>query len=208
MTSTRDPRFESVPPAPPLTEGDRELLEGFLHGDRRATEQVRDWILAVVRHRAWRLDRTDDLAQDAAAELIRAFRAGRFEGRSSLKTFVQTVTKYTCLDAVRRARRVSFLPLEETGEPEPPGDDDPGRDLDARETARLCYAVLRRLPEPCRRLLVRVAAEDPAYEDLAAELEVAVGTIKSRVARCRDRANTIRRRLLCEPRTWRGESHR
>lgn len=183
---------------------DQAWIEAFLHGEERATAQAYDWIRAVVHHRGWRLGQSDDLVQDVAVELVRVFTAGRFEGRSSLKTFVQRIAKYTCLDAVRRERRASFTSWEETAEPEAPSSDSPDERLDAREVARLCYAVLSRLPAPCRSLLRRVLTDDPGYDELAAELGVAVGTVKSRVARCRARANELRRRLLRRPKTWRG----
>ncbi|MCB1150855.1 RNA polymerase subunit sigma-70, partial [bacterium] len=60
-------------------------------------------------------------------------------------------------------------------------------------------AVLARLPERCRALLRRLLAEDASYEELAEEYGVARGTIKSRVARCREHANALRRRMGGSP---------
>ena len=64
---------------------------------------------------------------------------------------------------------------------------------------RRAYAVLARLPERCRTLLRRLLAEDASYEELAEEYGVARGTIKSRVARCREHANALRRRMGGSP---------
>ncbi len=185
---------------------DLALIEAFLYGEPDATRRVSDWVIAVVKHRAWRLRQTEDLSQEVLLELVRVLGAGRFQGRSTLKTFVQKVAKSTCLNAVRRERRATVLSLEETLEPQARPGDGPERELDGREVARLCYAVLSRLPAPCRSLLQRVLMDEPSYEDLAVELGVAVGTVKSRVSRCRERANSLRRRLLRAPAVWRGGS--
>ena len=150
-----------------------------------------------------RLRRDEDLVQDVLLELMRVLAAGRFEGRSSLRTFVERVAKYRCIDAVRRDRRQALISWKDSGEPEPAHDDHPERQLAQRDEIRLCRAVLDHLPESCRALLHRVLAEDTAYEVLAKEMGVATGTVKSRVARCRERANALRRRLLAIPEAWR-----
>lgn len=181
---------------PALPANERRLVDAFLRGDGDAVRTIQSWVGVVVRHRAWRLRMSEDLEQDVLVELVRVLGDGRFAGRSSLKTFVQRVAKYKCLDAIRRETRHEIVALEETAEPEAAPGDDPGQKLDDRELARLCYAVLEALPEPCARLLRRILRDEPAYEELAAELEVAVGTVKSRVARCRKRAEALRIRFL------------
>ncbi len=180
-------------------ENDEALIGAFLRGDPNAIRTLSEWVARIVRLRAWRLRRDEDLSQDILVELLASFEAGRFEGRSSLRLYAERVAKYRCIDAVRRERHRRHLSLEESGEPEPAGSDRPDRKLDGREELRLCHAVLCRLPESCRELLRRVLAEEVGYEFLAKEEGVAVGTIKSRVARCRKHANDLRRRLTADP---------
>ena len=179
-----------------MNEGDAERVEAFLFGDEAVTQEITSWIRTVVYHRAWRLQRSEDLVQDVLVRLLEALGNGRFEGRSSLRTFVERVAKYTCLDAVRRARRVDFVDLDETGELPAPSDDGVLDRMEADEQAQLCFAVLERLPEGCRDLLQRTLAEGVRYEEIAAAAGVAVGTIKSRVSRCRDRALRLRDQIL------------
>lgn len=182
---------------------DRARIDGFLRGDDAPTREIHGWVRAVVAHRAWRLDRTEDLVQDVVLRLLNALGSDRFEGRSTLRTYVERVAKYTCLDAVRDARRVEFVELMEMSEPTTPPGDGVHERLEAEESARVCHAVLERLPDDCRDLLRRTLAEGVRYETLAAADGVAVGTIKSRVARCRERANRLRDRITREPRLWR-----
>ncbi len=168
-----------------------DWIEAYLFGDRRTHEECAGWILAVVRHRAWRLPAdAEDLLQEVRLRLVRAFEKGAFRGTSSVKTYVQSVAKHTCLDALRRAKVREAIPFDE--EQFPSSRDEPSETLAKRESARLCYDVLMRLPEPCRRLFQWILVDELTYEEMARRQSVAVGTIKSRLARCRDRAVSLR----------------
>lgn len=188
--SHRDPAADAV------------LMDAFLHGDRDATATIRSWVARIVRARAWRLRQDDDLVQDVIIALIDALTADRFEGRSSLRTYVERIAKYQCIDALRRERRRRTVSWEESGEPEPPADDDPGERVEASDEVRVAFAVLEQLPPACRELLQRVLAREEPYERLATESGVAVGTIKSRVARCRERAQALRDRMRRDRSPW------
>lgn len=173
---------------------ERDLSDGFLFGDQDAHRLVDHWIARVVQHRAWRLgSETEDLAQETKLRVVRLLSTQAFRGDSSLKTFVQTVAKHVCLDAVRRARVRSTVDLSE--EHSAPQHDYPDVRVDRKESARLCYSVLRRLPDTCREIFRRILVDEMGYEQIAADLGISTGTVKSRLARCRDRAVALRRAL-------------
>ncbi|GJM45467.1 MAG: hypothetical protein DHS20C21_23090 [Gemmatimonadota bacterium] len=173
---------------------DDALIAGFLAGEAQAHAVLDDWITRVVHHRAWRLRAdTEDLVQDVKYRLVRTLGENGFQGRSSLKTFAQSVAKNACLDALRRARIRTTEELSE--EPPAPSNVDPGEAMDSRAGVRLAFEVLQRLPAPCRDLLRRILELEQDYESIAAELGVARGTVKSRAARCRDQAVRLRTRL-------------
>lgn len=178
-----------------MNANDVTLVDAFLNGDHQAHAEIRGWVERVVRLRAWGLNRHDDLVQDVLFVLLRNLGAGRFAGRSSLKTYVERIAKYRSIDMLRRERLRRHQSWEESGEPEPAHNDNPERRAEAGDETRLAFAVLSRLPDACRMLLKRLLAEDASYEELAREYDVATGTIKSRVARCRARANELRRRM-------------
>jgi len=175
---------------------DSALVEAFLIGEPEAVRTLDGWIVPVVRHRAWRLGEAavEDLVQEIRFKLLKLFEAGAFRGNSSLKTYVQSTAKYTCLDAIRRARvrRAEELTEEHRSSPR----DQPDVELERTESLRLCYRVLSSLPEACRRLLRLVLEREMSYESMAEELGVAMGTVKSRLARCRDRAVALRAEFL------------
>jgi RNA polymerase sigma-70 factor (ECF subfamily) len=170
-------------------------VEAYLFGDRRTHEECAGWILAVIRHRAWRLPAdAEDLLQEVRLRLVESFEKGSFHGISSPKTYVQSVAKHACLDALRRAKVREALPFSE--EQFPSSRDEPSEALAKREDARLCYEVLMGLPAHCRRLFQWILVEELTYEEMARRQSVAVGTVKSRLARCRDHAVSLRQSAL------------
>ncbi len=188
-------------PATPLA--NTALIAGFLSGDRESVLTIHAWVAQVVRLRAWRLHCDDDLIQDVLVDLIGIFGKGEFEERSSLQTYIQRITKYHCIDVLRRERLRNHPSLDEIREPLPALNDNPERQLIRSDETRLCYLVLSHMSEPCQELLRRLFAENTPYEDLACEHKVALGTITSRVARCRSQAQELRRRLTGSTRTRR-----
>jgi RNA polymerase sigma-70 factor (ECF subfamily) len=182
-------------------------MDGFLRGEAEAVRQLGEWILPVVKHRTWAFgEQQQDLVQDIHLKLLHLFREAAFRGDSSLKTYVQATAKYTCLDAVRSARIRETESLDE-GEPFATADDDPVESLSRRQSERLCHRVLHSLAEPCRHMFRMVLEEELSYEDIAQRLDIGLGTVKSRLARCRAKAVTLRRQILERDDALGEESH-
>lgn len=68
---------------------DAELILGFVAGEQESLARVDRWIQEVLGNRRLLLgaDR-EDVAQDVRRRLLVSFRAGRFAGASSLRTYV------------------------------------------------------------------------------------------------------------------------
>jgi RNA polymerase sigma-70 factor, ECF subfamily len=113
---------------PPLTHRERDLLAAARHGDENAYAELVAPYRAALHAHCYRmlgsLPDAEDALQDA---LLRVWRGlPRFEGRSSLRSWLYTIATNACLKAMgRRPRRV--LPLDHGG-PGAPGDG-PGRPL-------------------------------------------------------------------------------
>jgi RNA polymerase sigma-70 factor, ECF subfamily len=149
-------------------------------------------------------------AEDAVQEaLVRAWRAAdRFEGRSSVRTWLYRITHNVCLDELRgRQRRVR--PMDLTGpstvasaelvalpdgrwlEPAPdgmvlPSVDGPAEQAEQRESVRLAFvAALQHLPPRQRAVLIlRDVLRWPAAE-VAELLETSVAGVNSALQRAR-----------------------
>ena len=76
------------------------------------------------------------------------------------------------------------------------------RDLDQRGLLTRVAAAIDSLPDADRQTLLLFVWEDLSYEDVAAALEVPVGTVRSRLDRARRRL-----RELCELSGKEGSEH-
>jgi RNA polymerase sigma-70 factor (ECF subfamily) len=150
------------------------------------------WEALVVEHRdrvyrvAYRLtgNRHDaeDLTHDVFVRVFRSldqYRPGSFEG------WLYRITTSLFLDGVRRRRRVRFDPLlDEFGQWLQSREPDPETEVLGRFDAEV-QAALAALPPDFRAAVVLCDVEGLAYEEIAAILEVPLGTVRSRLHRGR-----------------------
>src|SRR4051812_36222756 len=102
-----------VPPAIAGTAHERQLLEAARSGQESAYAQLVDPYRGELHAHCYRMLGSIHDAEDALQEaLLRAWRGlGRFEGRSSLRSWLYTIATNTCLNAIaRRPKRV--LPID------------------------------------------------------------------------------------------------
>lgn len=124
----------------------------------------------------------DGLAEDAVQEtFVRAWQAaGRFDERlGSLRTWLFAILRNIVID-LARARAVRppvVIDGQRPGERGPAASDD----VDTALAAWQVEEALRRISPEHRRVLLEVHCRGRAYADVAAELGVPAGTVKSRV---------------------------
>lgn len=140
----------------------------------------------------------DDAVQEACVRLIDAL--GLFRAQSSLATFMAAVARRAALDELRKGLRHRARVKRATRLADPP--DHAGLDpaVEAERVAAYegVMAMLYRLPEPDRSLLYLRDAEGMEVGELAVEFGLPEGTVKSKLARARNR---IRERAV---RAWRA----
>jgi RNA polymerase sigma-70 factor, ECF subfamily len=135
----------------------------------------------------WRLcahlgdrDSADDLTQET---YLRAFGSlHRFEGRSSLRTWLLTIARRVCADAVRSRRRRRLTLVRDDVDLENLASDD-GADRVAEGSA--VSDLLARLEPDRREAFVLTQFLGLPYAEAAEVAGCPVGTIRSRVARAR-----------------------
>jgi RNA polymerase sigma factor (sigma-70 family) len=171
---------------------DDEILSGFLAGDEEAVHHVQGWVDGVLHLGRWRFEDPEAVGQEIVMRLLGIVRSGRYARRSSFKTFVFAVAKYTCVDLFRRERlrgRVesgAVAPVEAM--PAANASEHPYRALEAREDLELLKYVLQGLPEECRRLWAWVYGEGLTAAEVGHRLGASAGTVRVRVHRCIQRA--------------------
>ena len=122
----------------------------------------------------------DDLTQET---YLRAFGSlHRFEGRSSLRTWLLSIARRVCADAVRSRRRRRLTLVREDADLEALG---AGNDADRVGESAAVADLLARLSPDRREAFVLTQLLGLPYAEAAEVAGCPVGTIRSRVARAR-----------------------
>jgi RNA polymerase sigma-70 factor (ECF subfamily) len=171
---------------------DRALVTAAQGGDRGALDQLLrrhyDRVHAVCR----RITGSDADAADASQEAMIAMVRGlaHFDGRASFGTWAYRIATNASLDELRRRRRRPLVAGRDH-------DDHDGADrheipdptaqqpIEHLADRYLLDAALAALPEAFRLPVVLRDVADLDYAEIAAVLDVPVGTVKSRIARGR-----------------------
>jgi RNA polymerase sigma-70 factor, ECF subfamily len=132
-----------------------------------------------------------DLSQEVFLNVFRTI--GRFRGQSALKTWIYRIVINQARNRQRwwkRRHRSEQVSLEERLEVEgnlpPAGDaDNPHRMFGQKELATRIWDALARLPFDQRTVVVLREIDGLSYDEIAFSLDVAVGTVKSRLTRAR-----------------------
>lgn len=129
----------------------------------------------------------DDATQEALIKIVRNL--PRFDGRSSFGTWAYRIATNAALDELRKRKRRPSLTMvrdDDSGEVRlEPVDDLAGRRVEAIADRLAIDSALADLPEDFRAAVVLRDVGDLDYAEIAEVLDVAVGTVKSRIARGR-----------------------
>ena len=130
-------------------------------------------------------DRADDLVQDCLERALS--RRHLWRGGASLRPWLFRIMHNVFANQIRaRAARPKLQPLDDMSDhPGVPADQ--GDRLALAEMAR----ALDQLPDEQRRVVLLVALEGLAYQDVAQILDVPIGTVMSRLSRARERLRAM-----------------
>ena len=180
-----------LPGPEPTDDLEQALIERARRGDRQAFDRL------VERHleRTWRVvwgvlrqrEDTEDVVQEVFLAAWRGF--GSYRGEARFSTWLHRIAVTRALNHLDRAaeklRRASD-PVEASddarwADPAP----SPLQELAASELAERLERCLQKMPGPWRAVVSLRDAEELSYEAIAAALGVALGTVRSRLARAR-----------------------
>lgn len=169
-----------------------ESLEATVERCRQGDQQAWGELVDATADDIYRLavsfarNRTEaeDLTQEVFLRLWQNLH--RYIPGSSFRAWAYRVARNLFVDAYRRARDVrqatwvdpEFLDML-------PGSDDPHTSAVRNQRLQIARTALARLPEELAQLLLLRDFADWSYEELAAELDVPLGTVKSRLNRAR-----------------------
>jgi RNA polymerase sigma-70 factor (ECF subfamily) len=173
---------------------DAELARRCAGGDEEA------WRLLVGRFqkKVWnvayqftgRSDEAEELSQEIFLHLLSALRS--FDREGSLPAWVQRVARNYAIDHYRRRRRERSMVRDgEEAEAlvatarDPSGRTDPHRELESKDVSRWLRRVIDRLPTELAQAVILRDLQEMTYDEMAALLEIPLGTVKSRINRGR-----------------------
>jgi len=173
------------------------LVEQCRRGDAQAFARLVALHEGMVFNLAARLlgdgEEARDVSQDVFLQVYRTL--GRFEGRSSLKTWIYRIVVNQCRNRQRFWRRrrkdrscplETLTPADEARMNARQDESSPYDQLRLRERAQKVQQALLRVSFDHRAILLLKEVEGLSCEDIAGALGLATGTVKSRLSRARE----------------------
>ena len=161
--------------------GPEELVRRLKAGDEVAFEELVEEYRERVYRVAWRILRDDEDAEDVAQEaFVKVFRnIGRFEGRSSLYTWIYRITVNIALNKIKRDKFRRMVPLGDMIRGDPRPHSDPGRAAISSEIAERIDEAVRLLPDKQRAVFTLKFYEELSHREIAEIVGCSEGTSKA-----------------------------
>jgi RNA polymerase sigma-70 factor (ECF subfamily) len=141
-----------------------------------------------------RVDEAEDLTQDIFVKVFQSLDRYR-ESDGAFSTWVGTVARNHAIDDYRRRREERARRIDDPAVMDrvPAGEESVLRSLEREDQKQLVHRGLRALPVELREALVLCDLQGLSYDEVAAALQIPLGTVKSRINRGR---LELARRLL------------
>jgi len=177
-----------------------DTVERARRGDRGAFEDLMNDHLPRVWSVVWRLLRHREDTEDVVQEVFLAAHQAlpEYRGEARFSTWLHRIAVNRALNhrrlAAERMRRASLPLSAPPGSPDPApesrlaanaGDSSPLRALESAELRRRLVDCLDKLPPIWRAAIALRDGESRSYQEMAAILGTALGTVRSRLARAR-----------------------
>jgi RNA polymerase sigma-70 factor (ECF subfamily) len=170
----------------PTQMDDRELVQRIRDGDAEAlraiVERYQDRIFSLIYGIVRDRHEVEDVAQEVFLKVYTRIQA--FDERSKFYTWLYRVAANAAKDHVKKRSRRPAVALEED-EVLPAAGDNPVQHAAAAETRRLVREAIAALPLRYREVLTLRELEGLSYNEIAAVLQISIGTVESRLHRAR-----------------------
>ncbi len=172
----------------------REVLAGDAGAQDRLYREYRPQLYRVAVHC---LGYRDSELEDALQETFLAAYQGlaRFEGRSSLYTWLSHICANQCFLRLRHRKKSLATQQEDLERALAPRAEAEARRLQQEDRNGALMGILRekmgQLSAPCREIMVLRDLEGTDYVTIGRRLKLPLGTVMSRLARCREALRTL-----------------
>ncbi len=172
-------------------EDDRQLARRAQDGDQTAfaslidrySERLFNMLLQMCNGNS---DMASELTQEA---FVRAYeRLSQFDGASSFYTWIYRLARNRAIDIRKRKKPIASDPHEMH---DPGHQDDPGSQMQQNEMQNIVQGALQELDDEQREIILLRDFDGHDYAHIASLLDIAEGTVKSRLSRARKALRTI-----------------
>ena len=166
------------------------LIQRCLQGDQLAWEQIVRQYWRKVFNVAYKFvgkhDEAEDLTQDIFLKIFKALKT--FDRRANFQTWIISISRNLCIDHYRSVRkeRETIDRDVDAGELTPAA---PGQNayqaLEQQDRVELLRKAMAELPPSLREAVVKRDIQEFSYQEIADQLNLPEGTVKSRINRGR-----------------------
>src|SRR6187431_841113 len=173
-------------PAAPID----DLIERCLQGDQQAWEQIvrQHWrkVCNVAYKFVAKHDEAEDLTQDIFLKIFKSL--DTFDRRANFQTWLISISRNLCIDhyrSVRKERETIDRDVDANElTPAAPGQN-AYQALEQRDRVELLRKAMAELPPTLREAVVKRDIQELSYQEIADQLHLPEGTVKSRINRGR-----------------------
>jgi RNA polymerase sigma-70 factor (ECF subfamily) len=185
-----DEKTRGIGEQPGLSESDSDLLDRCRRGEEAAWRELvahhTRKVFALAYRFSGRVDEAEDLTQEIFVKVYQSLDRYK-EAEGAFPGWLMTVARHRAIDHYRRRRleRMSRRDDPEAVEAMASPEDGPLRSLERHERIQFVHRGLRSLPPDLREPLILFDLQGVPYEEIAATLQLPLGTVKSRINRGR-----------------------
>jgi RNA polymerase sigma-70 factor, ECF subfamily len=177
------------PASHPVSDDDASLIDETLNGQSEAFGRLvlryQDRLYNTVFHIVGHAEDAADIVQETFVQAFLKLKS--FQRRSEFYTWLYRIALNAAVSERRRRRpTVSLDAMKSAADVEPTSDSDGPSELwEQKERCGVVRAAIAALDEEFRTVLVLREIDGRCYEEIAAILDVPVGTVRSRLHRAR-----------------------
>ena len=186
-------------PDSPSTADVEALIQRCLKGDQLAWDAIVKQYWRKVFNVAYKFvgkhDEAEDLTQDIFLKIFKSL--GTFDRRANFQTWLISISRNLCIDHYRSVRKErETIDRDVDANDLAPQSHDPGpvAALEQRDRVALLREAMAALPDTLRTAVLMRDIQELSYQEIADQLRLPEGTVKSRINRGRtELARQIRR---------------
>ena len=172
---------------------DEELVKRVKNGDIDAFEEIIAKYEKRVFNLIYNVLKNDNEIEDVAQEVfVKVYKnIDKFQGNSSLYTWIYRITTNLCLDYIKKRKEVIYIDEKlqlDDGEVELqlPSDEKLQDELyEEKELKEKLQKSIAKLPDKQRMMIILRDIKGLSYEEISEVLEMKLGTVKSQINRAR-----------------------